>query len=133
MSRHTTDDICPLCSDKLTQADAFLIDWFLNTVKPKFPKAHISCSYRDKISQEEAFSEGKTKLHYPYSQHNFADEHGTPKARALDIFEIIGGLAAFNPAFYAAVNDLNVEQGLPVLWGAHWVHLGDSDHFGMKP
>ena len=117
---HTTGSNCPLCALKLVQAHPDLRAWFTR-VKAKFPSIHISWSYRDEESQEQAFKDGKSHLHYPQSAHN-----KTP-ALALDLFELSeGGNAVWLRSTLKCISD---EFGAGIRWGGTWVHLGDFDHF----
>jgi peptidoglycan L-alanyl-D-glutamate endopeptidase CwlK len=121
---HTADVLCPLCENKLTQAHPDLVSWF-RTVKSAHPDVHVSWSYRDQESQEAAFEDGKTKLHYPHSAHNELP------SSALDLFEIKNGDAVWDSAFFAALNSSN-KDGFPhILWGGRWKTLGDNDHFEL--
>lgn len=92
---HTSDPECPLCLDKISKATPVLQDWFKIHVKPNFPRAHISWSYRNETEQEQAFADHKSKLRYPYSAHNKIP------ALALDIFEIDeNGEGLWAPTFF---------------------------------
>ena len=131
MAHHTQDELCPMCAEKLTQAHESLRDWFTHKVKPSFPDAHISWSYRGKEDQEKAYSEGKTKLRFPNSPHNkmLLDK---PYAHALDLFEIDDTYQAkFNPKFYFDVNELVRFHNDPIKWGGTFKTLSDKDHFEL--
>lgn len=134
MSYHTSDPVCPGCQLKLKEAHMFLRDWFNHQVKPKYPLAHISWSYRDQVQQEACFNSipQTSKLHYPDSAHNKTDYLGQPEARALDLFEIKDGSILYDHDFFKAVSDDIDYLGLPILWGGVWKSLGDSDHWQMK-
>jgi hypothetical protein len=102
------------------------MDWFNNHVKPNFKDAHVSWSYRDQASQEEAYNDKKSKLHYPQSAHN-----KTP-ALALDLFEINDkGQAEWNPSFFNALNQYNLDNNIKLFWGGKYKELGDFDHFSI--
>ncbi len=121
---HTSDPVCPLCEQKLLQADARLSAWFHDHVKPSFPEAHVSWTYRDQISQDQAVCDGKSKLSFPNSAHNKLP------ALAIDLFEIDQtGKATWNPSFFNAIHDMNQKLGIDLLWGAQFRTLGDSDHW----
>ena len=133
MNHHTQDFICPLCAEKLTQANDFFTDWFFKLVKVEFPDAHISWSYRNEQDQNQMVYEGKSKLHWPDSAHNFRDANFQPKSRAVDLFEIDNSYKAlFRQAFYEGVNTLNLQNSQPVKWGGSWPTLGDRDHFQLN-
>lgn len=134
MPHHTSNPVCELCEFKLKSAHPLIADWYRTKVKPTFKDAHISWSYRGKDDQEQAFADGKSKLHYPNSQHNKTDSSGNPQSTALDLFEIDdSGQAIFNPKFYAQINAMNVDQKLGIAWGHIFKSLGDDDHFALIP
>lgn len=127
---HTSDDVCPLCADKLREAHPLLVDWFNHDIKPKYTDAHISWSWRGRDEQEKAFVEGKTKLHFPDSAHN--KMNGLVKySCALDLFQINNGVAKFAPLWYAKLAQEIEKNKLPLIWGGAWKHLGDQDHFEL--
>ncbi len=128
LPHHSSDLVCALCEQKLLQSDPVLTAWFHQNVKPAFPDAHVSWTYRDEISQGAAVADGKSKLDFPNSAHNKLP------AKAIDLFQIDDcGRAKWNPAFFSAINDMNVELGIGLLWGAQFRTLGDSDHFQINP
>ena len=116
---HTSDAICALCEQKLSLAHPDLVVWF-HDLKSRNPSVHVSWSFRDQASQEQAFAAGTTKLHFPDSAHN------KQPAQAIDIFQIDdSGKAKWDPVFMA-----KIAQECPNLkWGGHWKSLGDNDHF----
>ena len=126
--------ICPLCELKLKNAHKDLVDWFTKAVHPIHPDAHISWTYRDKASQDQAYAEGRSKLKYPLSKHNATDEDGNPQARAIDLFKLcINGLAAWDYKFFKTIADEipAYEEGNPVIiWGGSW-HFRDYPHFEL--
>lgn len=125
---HSSDPTCALCEQKLTQAHPDLVKWF-HDLKGRHPNVHISWSYRDEASQNQAFSEGASKLKYPLSAHNHTVE-GQPHSLALDIFQINdAGRAVFDPVFCAKVNHESCSLGYALKWGGQWKSLGDNDHF----
>lgn len=120
---HTSDLACALCELKLKDAHPDLGGWF-HAMKEKHADLHISWSFRDQASQEQAFQDRKTKLHFPQSAHN-----KTP-AMALDIFQIDdSGRAKWDPVFCAKLNDETAAAGYTLKWGGLWKTLGDNDHF----
>jgi hypothetical protein len=130
--RHTDDPVCPLCTEKALQAHPELAAWY-GRVKSRYPNVHISWSYRGAEDQEKAVLEGKSKLHYPKSQHNKTDAQGKPQAHALDLFLIDeDGAARFPPMFYAKLNAENEANREAILWGGRWKKFGDLDHFEMQ-
>lgn len=127
MKHHTTDPNCPLCEEKLQSAHVELVDWYRSFVKVKFPDAHVSWSYRDQESQDAAFEDGKTKLHYPKSAHN------KMPSLALDLFRIQKGIAQWEPSFFIEIHALTVKTHPEIIWGGNWKTLGDLDHFELLP
>lgn len=125
---HQDGPDCPGCEAKLLQALPYLSNWFKTQVKPKYPEAHVSWSYRDQVSQEEAFTAGKSKLHYPESAHNHTED-GSPLSYALDLFQIIHGVASWAPGFFNSVAHDCEEMNLPIFWGGRFKTLGDADHY----
>lgn len=126
MSHHTHEQECPACEEKLEKAHPALAVWF-HKQKAKNPKLHVSWSYRDKDNQEEAYSEGRTKLHYPNSKHNKLP------AEALDLFELNEqSIAIWNPMTFADIAAQSEKDGDPIMWGGRWKTIGDTDHFQFK-
>lgn len=121
---------CPLCEEKLINAFQSLSEWFRTKVKGKYPDCHISWSYRPKESQEEAFLDGKSKLHFPNSAHNKSNAEGQPCAMALDLFELdLNGMACWHWSYFKNIALDAENEKLPIKWGGQWVTLGDADHF----
>lgn len=127
--KHEPGDKCPSCEEKLTQADPRLAAWF-ETVKARFKDAHISWSFRDEKSQDEAFAAGKSALKWPDSAHNHM-EGSQPMAQALDLFQLsTQGNAIYNPGWFRAINEFS--QGAGLVWGGQFRSLGDFDHWQLK-
>lgn len=125
LPHHTSDPSCALCNDKLTLAHPDLAKWF-NDLKSRHPNAHVSWSFRDQQSQEQAFQAGTTKLHFPDSAHN------KQPAMALDIFQINdAGQAIWDPIFLCKVNQETLSLGYNLKWGGSWPSLGDRDHWEL--
>lgn len=126
---HSIEKLCPSCAEKLLDADIRLRNWFLETVNPKFPNAHISWSYRDAENQNKAFAQSRTNFVYPLSPHNKTNNIGKPYARALDLFKLTeDGKADFPFDFYKSISELITKD---MKWGGNFKHLGDSDHFQL--
>lgn len=86
----------------------------------------VVCSYRNEADQEEAFRNGKSKVHFPNSYHNLYP------SRALDLapwdFErlVIDWKAEKRFILMAGMGlQLAREMNLPIVWGGDW----DSDTF----
>lgn len=120
---HEGGEVCPLCEGKLGTAHPYLQDWY-HQVKKKYVNTHISWAFRGEQDQEQAFSDGKTHLHWPDSPHNKVP------ALALDLFQIDDdNVARWSPQFFARLNQDNEEAHEPIVWGGVWKTLGDGDHF----
>lgn len=131
MSVHHANDVpaCPLCEQKLKQAHPQIAAWFRDVVKPAFPEAHVSWSFRDQKSQNEACAEGKSKLPWPKSAHNACDASGVPCAKALDLFQLASnGMALWHWNFFKQISVLLTSD---MKWGGIWKELGDFDHFSL--
>ena len=127
LPHHTSDPDCPLCDDKLAQADPRLVHWFLSA-KVRHPDIHVSWSYRDEVSQDQAVQEGKSKLAYPKSAHNKLP------ALAIDLFQINeAGQALWNKSFFEQLDHENEQAQIKIKWGGNWVNLGDDDHWEVDP
>lgn len=132
--KHEHGKSCSRCELMLEQAHPAIAEWFLDEVKPLFPSAHISCSYRSKADQDAAFLARKSKLRFPQSKHNATDAQGKPAARALDLFQLSpDGLSArFPKAWYAEIYATSVlDSGAKIRWGGTFKTFGDANHFEL--
>lgn len=86
----------------------------------------VVCGHRGAEEQEEAYRNGKSKLHYPHSRHNTYPSLAIdlapwdPQKRridwgARDRFILLAGMGL----------QLAYEMGLPITWGGDW----DDDTF----
>lgn len=134
MSKHTNDVIdCPSCLEKLIIAHPDLVKWFKEEVKPKYPDCHVSWSYRDKISQNQAVAEGKSRLAFPLSAHNHQLLDGTPQSLAIDLFKIASnGMACWEYKYFKDIATMASYSATPIKWGGAWAHLGDFDHYELQ-
>lgn len=126
---HTVGDSCALCSLKLDEAHPDLRTWY-SQIKKKFNDCHVSWSFRDKVSQNEAYAEGKSKASWPNSKHNIMND-GVPCAQALDLFQIASnGMACWVYSYFKKIKD---ESGPDIKWGGDFKDktLGDYDHFEL--
>lgn len=125
-THHTSDPVCPACEEKLTQAHDKLAPFF-KYFKSIYPDLHVSWSYRDKQSQEEAVKNHKSDLHYPKSPHNKLP------ALAIDVFQINEhGAGIWDGKFCAKLNKEQKAAGFDLLWGGEFKDLGDADHFQVN-
>ena len=130
--KHVSSPECELCQEKLSQANSYLQDWF-KKVKESYPNCHISWSFRDQKSQDEAVATGHSHLKWPTSPHN-ATHGGNPCAAALDLFQLdSSGRAVFDPIFYAKLSQECLNHQDEIIWGGHFKSIGDFDHFQYQP
>lgn len=121
-----SDGFCIGCALKLKDAHPELDRFFREYVLPKYSRAHISWSFRGEEDQEQAYRDGKSKLHWPHSPHN------QKPSLAIDLFEIDeNGRAKWDPKFFAMIAQEAVIHGLPIVWGGSWKSIGDTDHFEL--
>lgn len=113
---------------KLVTCDPRLkkVVWAVSDVMPLV----VVCGFRGKEEQEKAFNEGKSKLHYPESKHNF-----TP-SRAVDLAPLVAGVIPWSDhsAFEkmaAIVLQKADELEVPLVWGGNWA-MRDMPHFELK-
>lgn len=132
--KHTNDVIdCPSCGEKLKQASTPLAEIFINVIKPVFKDCHISWSWRDEKTQNEAFAEGKSKLSWPNSKHNNMGPNNIPLALALDLFRLnSNGMASWEWKYFNEIAQLLLTNAEPIKWGGQWTTLGDADHFELS-
>lgn len=129
--RHTADDVCPLCEDKLLCAHPRIADWF-RRLKKRHPNVHVSSSWRGQSEQNQLFKEGKTRAPFPKSKHNHMED-GRPCSLALDLFQIDeDGVARFAPLFYAKVNAENEADRELIRWGGKFKSFVDGPHFELN-
>jgi hypothetical protein len=131
LNHHTNDNRdneCGLCNEKLSGAHPVLVEWFY-LLKQKEPLVHISWAWRGKTAQNQMFKDGSSHAKFPMSPHNNVEENAVPCSLALDIFQLVGTIAVFNPVFYAKVNEYNEKNGYPITWGGRFRTLGDANHF----
>ena len=131
MHHNVDDPVCWSCENKAQQAHPYLIGWF-HDIKKKYPTIHIAWSYRGVEDQEKAFDEGKSRVHYPNSAHNYVID-GKPCSLALDLFLIdLDGCARFPSPFYKKLADENLAERLPIKWGGNFTTIADHDHFEVS-
>ena len=126
---HSHDLECSLCTQKLTAAHP-KIGFYFNLIKKQFPTVHISQTFRNQSDQNEAVISGKSKLTWPKSKHNFM-VGGPPCSKAMDLFELEGSRAKFDPKFYLDITEWCKKQGFKLTYGIDWVTMHDSDHIEL--
>lgn len=128
--KHENIERCLRCDEKLKQAHPALVSWFW-WLKDIFPQVHIAWSFRGKEDQEREFQEGRSRLNWPESKHNWT-ENGQPCSKALDLFELENnGDARFDEHFYEKINEENIKEDAPIRWGGTFKHFKDLDHFEL--
>lgn len=128
MIKHINNGDCPKCAEKLKQADPTLVIWFL-ALQQRHNDCHISWSFRDEKSQNDCVARHLSQKCWPFSKHNAVDENGTPCSKALDLFQLVDGVAKFETAWYEMLNEEIITQQLPITWGGTFKTLRDLDHF----
>lgn len=128
IEHHKDGPVCLLCNLKLEQSFQPMKEWFLR-IKKVIPDVHISWSYRNKADQDQFFSEGKSKLKYPKSKHNFTNARGEPCSEALDLFRQVNGKDLSNEDYYRAIADLCIKNNDDIACGLFFKSLGDGNHF----
>ena len=133
MTKHTNNGpSCPSCESKLLNAHPTIAEWFKTIVKPFSPTCHVSWSWRGKEDQEQAFLDGKSKLHFPNSMHNKLDDYDNPCSMALDLFELDGnGMACWHYGFFRDIAQHSDKSSARIIWGGTWKTISDNDHFQM--
>jgi hypothetical protein len=122
---------CLSCAAKLMQADQDLVQWFYREVKPAFPDAHVSWSFRGEKDQNEAVAMGKSKLAWPNSKHNALGPDGKPCARAIDLFQLASnGMACWPWKWFKDIADVCADPMIE--WGGSWTKFPDTPHFQLS-
>lgn len=86
----------------------------------------VVCGYRTEEEQEEAFRNGKSKVHYPDSYHNLSPSHAVDLAPWDPIRKVIDWDHPERFILLAGMGlQLAREMDLPIVWGGDW----DSDTF----
>lgn len=131
--RHSNEATeCPSCEEKLNTADPRIAQWFRKMVKPYFHDAHISCAYRGKEAQDDAFKRGASHVKFPFSKHNHRNGFGAPSALALDLFRLgKDGKAYFPVEWYTELWHASQDDKLPMRWGGEFKRLKDYPHFEL--
>jgi hypothetical protein len=125
VSHHTQATDCPLCVEKCKDLHPTMAAWFWR-LKHEYPDCHVSCSYRGKAEQEDAFKRGTSKLHWPNSMHN------TKPARAMDLFQIRDDFVpSWADKYFAELATWLKLNCAPIDWG-HDLWGWDRPHFQLK-
>lgn len=87
----------------------------------KYIDFKILCTYRGKEEQEEAFAEGKSKLHFPFSNHNIKPSVAVDIAPYfVDLPHIDWkDLLAF-AVVYGVIKTIAIQKGISIRWGGDW-------------
>ena len=120
--------------ERLSTCDKRLQDLFNEVIK------HVDCSilegHRDERRQEQLFSEGKTKVHYPFGRHN------TKPSRAVDVtpYPVDWADRERQTLFAGFVLGVARGMGITLRWGGDWDmdfqvmdnRFDDFPHFEIK-
>lgn len=128
MSFHNDGIVCNGCNKMLLQAIPEMREWFQEK-KRENVALHISCSFRTKEDQEDAFKRGASRAHWPNSAHNRTDAKGMPASWALDLFEMHNGRAFYPMGTFARLAEQVKKNGENIVWGGDFKNLGDACHF----
>lgn len=123
-ARHVNAEACPACEERLAKVHPDLARW-VRVLRSTHPDAHVSCGYRPREEQEEAFSTGHSKARFGQSAHNVAP------AMAVDLFRLTqAGGAAFDKPWYEGVV-APVARAAGLIWGGDWKSFKDMPHVEM--
>ena len=117
---HVNASPCPSCDEKLKQVHPDLVRW-VNVLRSTHPDAHVSCGYRGKADQEDAFRTGHSHAHFGQSAHN------TVPAMAVDLFRLTTSGATFDRPWYETVV-APVARAAGLVWGGDWTTIKDEPH-----
>jgi peptidoglycan L-alanyl-D-glutamate endopeptidase CwlK len=110
----------------LSDADPRLQDLFFEVIK--VTDCSIICSYRNEISQNEAYDQGFSKLRYPMSNHN------KMPSKAIDAVPYPldwEDLASFH-YLAGVVKGTAFKMQIPIIWGGSWANFPDYPHYELK-
>jgi peptidoglycan LD-endopeptidase CwlK len=120
-NHHTNINPCLLCEEKLKQVHADLARW-VRMLRGTNLDAHVSCGYRGKVEQEEAFATGHSRAHFGESAHN------TLPSTAVDLFRLTFPKgASFDRTWYSEVL-APAAIGAGLVWGGTWKIISDLPH-----
>jgi hypothetical protein len=124
--QHLPGAICLECEEKLTQADPELRQWFRN-IKPRFPTAHVSWSFRDEADQDHCYALGTSPLKWPESLHNRLP------SLAIDLFELqADGSALWQTPYFQRIAADPATKIFGVTWGGTFEKGKDPAHFELE-
>lgn len=132
MSVHNEGIVCNGCNKMLLQAVPAMRQWFQDQKRDN-ASLHISCSFRDKEDQNDAYRRGASRCQWPNSAHNRTDERGNPASRALDLFEMHNGRAFYPMGTFARLAEAVKKNDDPIVWGGDFKNLGDACHYEWSP
>lgn len=129
--RHAIDaPECPLCEEKLKEGHPLIAKWF-RVVKKQFPDCHTSCVFRGEKEQNFHYAEGRSKLKWPYSRHNYMKD-GKPYSAAIDLFQIRrDGVPSWNWKYLNEIAEFLKAEKAPLDWG-YDLWKWDAPHFQLK-
>lgn len=131
MAKHKNNG-CDHCHSKIGELHPLMGQYALSIIH-MFPQCHISCAFRDKLSQNAAYRDGKSKLQYPNSKHNKTDTRGEMCSEAIDLFRLgDDGKAYFDVETYKNIWTYCMHEGMLITWGGTWKTFKDHPHFELK-
>lgn len=120
MESRSLDDLHPILKEKAIEFKELCLNVGITIL--------IYCTWRDQESQDKAFKEGKSKLKFPNSKHNFIDSEGRRSAKAFDCVPMRGKTAQWNDVTsYAKMGEIGKSIGLR--WGGEFKGFSDKPHF----
>lgn len=127
MIHHKPGEICDWCEHILEEVIPYMDDFF-HWAKKAYSTLHIAEGWRDEVSQNKDFSEGRSEKKWPDSKHNHT-ENGLPCSLALDLFRLSeDGKANYDINFYADLYKEAIDADFNIRWGGKW---HDYDHYEM--
>lgn len=115
--------------EKLNTCDPLLIKLITEAIKDSPVDFKVTEGYRDKDTQEKAFKNGYTKVHYPNSKHNLNP------AKAVDIVpypELWDAPQKKWEQLAAHIKSKAKELGIIIEYGGDWVGGWDKPHWQIK-
>lgn len=128
--KHVNLDPCPSCNLKREQLCDELKPW-VDHIRHSHVDAHVSWTFRDEASQNEAFMNGRSKLKWPNSPHNHKNMNDKPESRAFDLFQLSPeGKALWPLEFFEEIAMELKAIPAPLKWGGAFTKF-DYDHFEL--
>lgn len=120
--------------DRLNTCHSELMILFTEVVKVY--DCTVLCGHRGRTEQEQAFTTGRSKLHYPRSRHNYMP------ALAVDVapYPVLWNKPNTFYHFAGFVKAISYNLGIKIRWGGDWdcdndlndQHFADLVHFEIR-